>query len=182
MKILRNIKKHIGSFWLKRKKRHVKRDVIATNLKEASSVGVIFNIMEDKEEFDLIRKFLIRLNQSDHKIYTLGFFDGKTIPVFLGEEKSINLFTRQDLNGLYLPKRTFINEFIQQPYDILIDLSQEETLPLKYVSALSQAKFKVGLFKEKEASCDFMIHLNGNATTEKLINNIEHYISTIKVK
>ncbi|TSA49937.1 MAG: hypothetical protein D4R43_03060 [Sphingobacteriales bacterium] len=70
-----------------------------------------------------------------------------------------------------------VDEFIDRKFDILINVSIKENLPLEYIAALSQASYRVGLYDPNKLYCnDLMIDLKGNKTLQKYIDQVKHYL------
>jgi len=176
--ILRKSKEKIGHWLLKRKQRHVEREKAVYNLDTARRIGVIFSLEEEKA-FDLTNQFLNYLASQNIKVYALGYIPTKEIPPKLAPNSKINLFTRKDLNWYYRPTHSIVQQFIDQDFDILIDLSKQSLLPLKFVNNLSRAKFKVGKESNNGREYDMMIRISEDQGLQYLIDQIKYYLSRI---
>ena len=67
-----------------------------------------------------------------------------------------------------------IQEFADEPFDMLIDLSMEVIFPLQYVLAKSTAKFKVG--RQNDSSEDYYdLMINLDETHD--VNDLIYYIN-----
>jgi hypothetical protein len=66
-------------------------------------------------------------------------------------------------------------------FDILIDVNFEKAFPLYYISSLSKASFKVGLFDTEADSStfDLMIELKKPVRVEEYLSNVVHYLEMI---
>ena len=93
----------------------------------------------------------------------------------------LTLFILQDLNWFQKPIRPFTLDFSSRKFDILFDLSIEEYFPLKYLSGLSPATYKIGIFEEP-GDYDLMIGLQENKTMAFLVEQVKHYLSLIHSK
>ena len=90
-----------------------------------------------------------------------------------------DFFTLKEINWHYKPTSSYVANYIEQNFDILINLCTKSVLPLLYVLALSKAKFKVGVHKEKYISYyDLLVHNNDN-DLQHFIHNIEKYLVNI---
>ena len=178
MDIFRKPKEKIALWLLKRKQRNVQRDKTVHNFDTASRVGVIFSL-EEEESFDRTNQFLNYLAGQKIKVYALGYIPTRDIPPNLAPNSKINLFTRKDLNWYYLPTHNLVQQFIEQDFDILIDLSAQKWLPLKFVNNLSRAKFKVGKESNNGRDYDLMIRLTEEQSLQYLIDQIKYYLSRI---
>jgi hypothetical protein len=123
--------------------------------------------------------------------------DGKEItvwgyvPVKQMEEynyQGYNLFLKSEIDFLGRPKRSFFRSLYGQKFDMLIDISQSDTLTMAYLSLNITAKFKVGIKKENTSIYDFMLGIEsisrkdvGNSPIEKyLLEQILFYLKEIR--
>ena len=78
------------------------------------------------------------------------------------------------------PSSPVIQNFINEEYDLLIDLNIRDYFPLKYISALSKAAFKVGKFDESDtAFFDMMIDADNTKTVKYFLRQIDTYITML---
>ena len=80
----------------------------------------------------------------------------------------------------FQPNGKVLTNFIEEPYDILIDTSINAFFPFKYIVSNSQAKFKVGR-QELEYSdrFDMMIKVEEGKDLRYLLRYIDHYLNII---
>ncbi len=163
-----NIREKIGYFMLRRKLKTGKRKKEVINLEEAKKVGIVFNAT-DEIVFELIKKFSKSLVSKGIEVYSIGFVDqDKLIDHYL-YRKGFIFFTKKQINWYMKPVNEEIESFIRKEFDILIDLTLQENFPLKYIVALSKAKFKVGRLIEGDYIHDMMIDINKEIKIQKEI-------------
>lgn len=152
------------------------------NLDLAKTTGIIFNATNQASYDSAMRfaNFLIKSKEID--VTAIGFVSNKDMLAFFSNKKGFNFFSRKDLNWYGRPKDHIIDEFVEKPFDILIDLSLDEHYPVQYIVALSQAKLKVGRFIEDNTFYDIMIDTAKDNTLENLVNQVELYLSILNVK
>lgn len=77
-------------------------------------------------------------------------------------------------------KSAALKAFVLKDFDVLLSYYTEDRLPLRLVSGLSKATFKVGLIKEEEGLHDLVIT---TAIGEELIliNELEKYLRILKI-
>ena len=85
------------------------------------------------------------------------------------------------MNFFYLPVSAESDFFINNKFDILIDLNFDKVFPLKYITSLSSASFKVGLSDGEPGSSSFelMMELKEPVQVETYLNEIIHYLEMI---
>ena len=122
--------------------------------------------------------------KSKHKFITaLGYIKKKENISQKIDKTGFNYFSYSDLNWYLKPKNPIVNAFIEEEYDILIDLNVNNVYPIQYISGLSNAKLKVGNFDMKNMNYyDFMINVNDDFTVDNYIEQIKHYLNTINNK
>ena len=170
---MRNIKLNVGIRGLRRKLRHFERVRESHNFDTAKTAGILFT-PTDQTSFEQIKHFLTYLNNFKLQIYVLGYIDNKIIPESFLFWKGINLFSRKELNWSMIPKTPVVTDFIDKPFDVLLDLSLDDFFPVEYIARLSKSKFKVGRFTEKHDSYDLMFDI-------KQEHNLDAYLEFIKV-
>ena len=74
--------------------------------------------------------------------------------------KSFDFFTPKETGFLGLPKSETVESFLNEDYDILIDLSITEQIAVQYIVALSKAPMKVGWSSSQHNYYDLMIDIS----------------------
>lgn len=164
----------------------LKKDIAATqrkrllsNLASASNIGLLINAT-NPDDIETVKKYVNRLRQLKKNVKVLGFINLKELPQLNYLKPDYEFFYKKDLNWHLKPVALSTQEFINQEFDILIDLNIINALPLKYVAALSKAKFKVGKYDEKYKELyDLMIDNASNPSLEYLIKQIDIYLNML---
>ncbi|MBE9467679.1 MAG: hypothetical protein IMY72_05065 [Bacteroidetes bacterium] len=176
------IKLKIASFGLKRKLKKSFRTRQPINLKNAKTIGIVYNDNEQKSNV-IIKSFVEFLSKKNIQVYVVEFINKKIKTENYIRKNGFNYFALNDLNCFYKPKSVIVDEFIKNEFDILIDLSLNNNyFPVKFINALSKAKFKVGKFYKTPNYYDFMINIDENNNLEFFIEQIKHYLSMINNK
>jgi hypothetical protein len=143
-----------------------------SNLDEAQTVGILWDI-DQKESYDHCVK---ELNASGIVATGLCYFPTRKAQIPVG----INGFTRkQTWFWLEIPKAETVNSFMRQKFDILIDLTAQSKFPLVYVTALSEASFKIGTVRSTNNYFDWNIEFGEEVETGKLAEQILYYLKRI---
>jgi hypothetical protein len=148
VKFLNNTKAYIGQKVLERKIRDRNRTIAVCNINDAKKIGIIFNATH-LISFEIIRNFVKELSQKKISVNALGYVNSK----------GFNFFTKSNLNWFNKPVTDTVEEFINIPFDILINLCLEEYYPIHYVVALSISTFKVGKYFKEPNYLDLMIDI-----------------------
>ena len=179
MSFIINIKNKIWSYFLKKETDKIKRNRKLLNLSDAKTIGIIYQVNQE-EHYNVICSFIKELQDKNKNVRSLGYVkDYNVVPHFCFPKLSYDYFTKKEVNWYKVPSSNFVNDFVKENFDILIDLSNEDCMPIQYISAISNASFKVGLYNDKNKNIyDFMIKVDG-LTIQNLINQIKHYLSLI---
>jgi hypothetical protein len=155
---LNNTKGYIGQRILERKLRDRNRTLEVCNINDAKKIGIIFNATH-LISFEIIRNFVKELSQKKISVNALGYVHSKKLIDHYLYRKGFNFFTKSNLNWFNKPVTDTVEEFINIPFDILINLSLEKYYPIQYVVALSISSFKVGKYFKEPNYLDFMIDI-----------------------
>ena len=173
MKLFEGTKSYAGRMAIKKKVSATKRELAVCNLKDAKKVGILFNATH-MVSFEIIKDFVKQISTKENKISVLGYVHSKKLIDHYLYRKGFDFFTRNELNWFYKPTSESVQEFIKTPFDLLINLNLEEYYPIKYILAVSKARFKVGKYSEGQAFLDFMIDIEKEKETmENLKKEIE---------
>lgn len=178
--MLDGIKAGIGYRKLKKEMAGQNRKAHICNLAQATSIAVIYRA-EDEKMHQVVKNYLKYLKEEEgiRRLMAFSYFDGKDTPAYLQSILEYDYFTRKDLNWHGKPSGSSVDKFINEPYDILIDLTEEPCLPLRYVLVESKAKFKVGQHNPKnEPYFDLLIDTQMNDLA-KFIEQVTYYLAVL---
>lgn len=149
----------------------VTREKKVFNLDSATSAGILWEI-DQRESFDRIEK---ELRSSGIETTGLCYFPirNSVIP------DEIKGFTRKQTTWSEIPKIELAEDFIHQKFDILIDLTGQKHLPIIYLTALSEAAFKIGYAGNGENYFDWNIEFGEQPETSQLAEQILYYLTRI---
>lgn len=177
MKILVKFRKYVGLYSLKRKLRLLNRKRSIHNFDTAKKAGLIFTCASE-DDFESIKNFKKYLEEKNIKTSALGFINDKQIPDHLLLRTGFNFFSLKNLDWYFRPKSQFINDFTNEKFDILIDLSLKYYFPVHYIVTLSPAEYKIGRYCNTE-DYDLMIETGKNKHIPFLLDQIKHYVNMI---
>ena len=158
LKFVNNTKSYIGQKVLERKLKDRIRTINVCNINDAKKIGIIFNATH-LISFEIIRNFVKELSQKKISVTALGYVNSKRLIDHYLYRKGFSFFTKSNLNWFDKPVTDTVEEFINIPFDILINLSLEEYYPIRYVVALSISTFKVGKYFDEPNYMDLMIDI-----------------------
>lgn len=178
--MISNIRSSVGRNDLRRKSRHLNRQKAVYNFTTAETAGILFTC-NNEEDFNAVKDFKQFLENNNIRTEVLGYVHEKQVPDHYLLRTGYNFFCLKDLNWFQRPNMPFALDFSTKKFDILFDLSIEEYFPLKYLSGLSPAAYKIGICRESY-DYDLMISLKENQTLDYLVDQVRHYLSLIHSK
>lgn len=179
MELIRNIRQKIGNIILRKKNGKTKRKVSYFNIDRVKKIGIVWDATEVKD-FASLSKFYLRMNERNVELKIFGYYPGKNLPDQYTALRYLTCMRREELNFFYLPVSGEAESFINNRFDILIDMNFKNLLPLKYISSLSDAALKVGLFETGNGDIfDLMIEMKKPVDVESYLDQTLHYLEMI---
>lgn len=179
MKIIQHIRQKFARSYILEQQNLLQRVSKQVNLSTARSVALLY-YLKDEAEYKKAEAIVARINEMGIKTRVVCFTDLKITPHYFIPKITQDIITAKDVNWRNLPDKPFVEEFINTEFDILIDLSIEDYLPLYFFAALSKASLKVGKFREDHHhSYDLMIHTQENETIDSFAEQVIHYLNLI---
>lgn len=147
----------------------------AVSLDRAGSIGILFDGTEP-EVRELVQNYAEKLREEGKKVKLLAFFDNN----LKSQNFSFHFFNRKQLDFALRPKNQDAEEFSDQPFDILLNLSNHNILPLDYIAAHSKARFRVGPFTENTFCYDLMIDTSGKKDLKAFLQEVIFYLKKMR--
>jgi hypothetical protein len=169
MKWADQIKSRIGRQMLAGKSGSADRKINLCTLSEAKSIGILYNATE-YVSFEIVRDLVKQLSNSSISIKVLGYVESKKLIDHYLYRKGFDFFCKTDLNWYYKPVSSQTEQFINEPFDLLINLSLDYQFPIHYISSASKASFKTGRYSIADTSLDFMIDIEKEKETMRSLH------------
>jgi hypothetical protein len=165
-------RKRLINYFLKQQ-----RNAKIQTLSDSRSIGILWNPVDEGsiETYELVRK---TLKDKGIAVTGLGYADRKT-------EQNLSLvahsgFSNNSNVGLSgKPVSGPGEQFVNENFDILIDLSVKKVLALEYILVHSEAKFKVGWESTGTNYYDLNIDVSKQPTCRYLMEQIIFYLEKI---
>jgi len=180
MEIFKNIRLKIGDGILRNKIAKTDRKPHYSNISQVKKIGVVWDASKI-DDFSCLSRFFQKMAELKTDVRILGYFPGKSLPNQYTAVRYLSIIKSEELNFFYHPVSSETNAFITNHFDVLIDLNFKKLFPLQYISSLSHAKFKVGLFESGTMNTpfDLMMDLRSPVNTEEYLNHVLHYLEMI---
>jgi len=152
------------------------------DLEQAKSVCILYS-PENSKDAEVVTQWGAVIGEKQKQV-TIVEFQPSPQPVH-DPETNMNrhIFTIKDCNCYGKPRTQIVQSIINEPYDLLIDLTLTAVLPVKFIAGLSRATCKVGQYQEVQYPFyDLFIRVNTGTSLNEHINQINHYLSVIHGK
>ena len=180
MELFKNIRLKIGDGILRNKIAKTDRKTQYSNIRQVKNIGVVWDASKI-DDFISLSRFFQKMAELKTDVRILGYFPGKNLPNQYTAVRYLSIVKREELNIFYHPVSSETHAFITNHFDVLIDLNFKKILPLHYISSLSNARLKVGLFESETQNSpfDLMMDLKSPVNIEDYLNHVIHYLEMI---
>ena len=166
------LKTRIANRILNTKLRLVAREKKVFNLDSAQTAGILWEINQ-KESFDRLNKELVKFGI---KTTGLCYFPLRKLVI---PEDIIGFSRKQTNYWTEIPNSDLVDDFIHQKFDLMIDLTGQKYFPIAYITALSEATFKIGYAGSSQNYFDLNIDFQATPETSQLADQILYYLKRI---
>lgn len=150
----------------------------------AKSIGVMY-WCKSESDFVLVKQYMeyLRNEHGMRKVRALAFLDLKEAPNYILTGVHHDFMINRDLKWNRKPFGDIYDKFVEHPYDILVDLTDGDCLPLHFALKQSNARFKVGKADVKtEEEYDLLVDLDSSSTFDLYIKKINYVLQRINYK
>jgi hypothetical protein len=180
MEMFKDFRLNRGKAILRKKMARIKRTRFKGNINSAKSVGLVWDAT-DPEGLSALSQFYQKMVERNIDVKIMGVYPGKYLPNKLTAIRYLTCLKKEDINIFYRPVSREAESFINTRFDILIEINFRDLFPLRYISYLSLAGFKVGIFDKTNDNSPFDLMMECNESTD--INNylfqVVHYLELI---
>lgn len=180
MELFKKIRLKIGDAILKSKIAKIRRKKHFSNIKQVKNIGIVWDASKI-DDFACLSRFYQKMHENETDVKILGYFPGNNLPNQYTAVRYLSIIKQEELSIFYRPVSVETNAFVSKSFDVLIDLNFKKLLPLQYISSLSNAGLKVGLYESKtrNAPFDLMMDLKSPVNVEDYLNHVVHYLEMI---
>ncbi len=165
---------------LKKEMQSLNRQVYFQNFKTAKQVGIVF--LQNDNFNTAFNDLLTFFNINRIKVSVMTYTPVRQIPSDFLITLNRFIFCKRDLNWYYKPTPKEVRQFIDTPFDMLIDFSAHKEFPLHYIVSLSKAHMKIGRNTYPSNPYDFVVAVSENDQDAFYIEQIKHYLEHIVIK
>jgi len=182
LNFLESIKKLFRAYSLKVVMRNQHRKKTVVNLKKAGSVGILFEVPDEKA-YQAVHKYIQDLQDMKIRVKALGYVREKHLSARILTVLSFDMIYEKDLNWYGKPKSGKAGEFWSGEYDICINIASPGCFPLKYAANKTTAGLKVGPYSDDDKDYyDVLITTQDEHEQEKFLYQVHEYLSILNPK
>lgn len=176
MSLFERIKLHYFRNALSRRLREssVRRTSMA--FEEIKTVGIVYD-RDVRTDESIIRAFAKQLEREGKRVDLLVVTQEKSP----SPEAVVPHLTRSDVNWHYIPTGESALLFMNQPFDLLLNLCSSNTHTVDYLAAGSRAKFRVGTSTDRDAPYELVIDPGTGTESRQLIQLVSRYLKIMNV-
>ena len=166
--MLSAIKLKISNYLLEKDIKTQNRDSELIILSKAKKIAVLFDAVNEQsgQEVNTLLKYFLKKNID---VDVLGFVNKTKMEDFHLSTLHVNYFNLKHLNLFDIPDSQKTKRFMSKDYDILINLSFNNSFPTRYLTLKSNSKYRIGVFSKKyQFNYDLMFKLK--------VSSIEYFI------
>ena len=170
----------ISNYLLQQEIRNLNRQVSVIPFSEAKNIGILYEATHDKD-YELIKNYVKDLRSYSKDVLALGYYNRKELPETRYIKLGLDFFTLKSLNWKMKPNHPIVTNFMNREFDILICMNLDRSIPIRYVSSHTKARFKIGRYDPVCAKIfDFMIKVEDKPDLRIMIEQVNHYLKLIK--
>lgn len=178
MGLISNIKSIYANKQIKSEANNLSRQKIVCNIDDAKTIGICFPFT-DKEDFDLLKKYVLYLRDLKKKVKAIGYYTTKEEPAVQYSKVDYDFFSKTAHNWYGKPTDHIVKNFIEEEFDIMIDINPNKDAVLTYIAAMSHARFKVGRFEENDYIHDLLFESPKEKGLKFFLRQVDTYLAMI---
>ncbi len=180
MELFKSVRLQTGRSFLLKKLTKTKRNVFYLNFSKVKTIGLVWDASMP-DEFASLSRFHQTMHERSVEVKIIGYFSGKILPDKFTAVRYLTLLRNDDIDLFYKPKSDEAESFIKTRFDVLIDLNFTKIFPLRYITSLSIAAFKVGLSEgdNGESPFDLIMDIKAPVVVDNYLNQIIEYLEMI---
>lgn len=125
---------------------------VNVNDDKVESLGVILNI-DEVDDYEWFRKLAEYIKVRPNKLKIIAYTESKDTKGHTWDM----CYNNKDFGWKGVINNVELKSFIDQKFDVLISYYKKDILELKLITAVSKAKFKIGILQDDERLNDLII-------------------------
>ena len=170
----------VGNMIYMRKLRQPQKRRQVVSFEQARKIGMLYDATSDSDT-ETVKQYVKTIRGEHKEVIALGYVDGKDLSRNQFAQLGLDFFTRKNLRWNMIPDCLEVKNFINEPFDILINLNEGDCFPLNYITSMSKARFRIGRYnKNLIHNFDMMIDAGNSTSLANFIKEADRYLRIIK--
>ncbi|MDT8400889.1 MAG: hypothetical protein RQ743_04270 [Bacteroidales bacterium] len=179
MELCKGTRQLIGRIILKQRHKRIRRHKKFNNLHNAHKIGIVWD-GSNTDDFEAISAFYQDMLKINIQVDIVCYYPKTVLPDKYTAIRYLTCIKKTDLNIFFIPASDDVDEFINTPYEILIDINNNNHFPLRFISLLSRAEFKVGPeSSEYKDKLDMTINIDKKNDLVYYLQQVKYYLEMI---
>lgn len=181
MEFFGNLRLKIGRIILRKRLSKISRRGKYKNFMEVRNIGIVWDASKHNE-FQALARFHQKMMERNIEVKIIGFHKGKHLPDQYTAIRYLSCIKSSETTIFYIPSSPEIQSFTDFKFDVLIDINFDKIFSLTYITGMSKAALKVGLFDsdENSSSFDLMMEIKKPVNAEEYLKQVIQYLEMIK--
>lgn len=180
MNFFENIRLGIGTLLLRKRSSKMSPKSTYRNFVEIKNIGIVWDASK-YQEFQSLARFHQKMLERNIEVKILGYHKDKHLPDQYTAIRYLRCINSSETNIFHIPVSAEVRSFTDFKFDILVDLNFEKLFTLIYITKLSKASLKVGLFDPEESNTpfDLMLEIKKPVNVEEYLKQVIQYLEMI---
>ncbi|HUX97744.1 MAG TPA: hypothetical protein VMV47_18580 [Bacteroidales bacterium] len=150
------------------------------NFMEVRNIGIVWDASKH-QEFQSLARFHQKMLEKNIEVKIIGFHKGKHLPDQYTAIRYLRCIKSSETNIFYIPFSSEVQSFTDFKFDVLVDINFDKLFTLMYITKLSKATLKVGLFdpEENNTPFDLMMEIKKPVNVEEYLKQVIQYLEMI---
>jgi len=177
MGFIRHLRLRFHRYFLNRERQQVQRTPRSVNWEDAGYIGILFDAT-DLNKRQTVLQYSQRLKAQGRKVKLLGYFHvDQNDPNF-----TFRYFNRKQLDWALRPATPEVKAFIEEPFDLLLNIDPATRVHSEYIALLSRAALKVGPYTKNTDCYDLMIDPADSGNVKAFIQQVESLLKKTQIR
>lgn len=168
MGLIKQLRQRFHHYFLNQERQQRRRAPRSVNWEDARSIGILFEAT-DLNRRQAVLRYSEALKAQGKRVKLLGYFhNDQNDPNFIFPH-----FNRRQFDWALRPTASEVHSFIDEPFDLLLNIEPATRLHSEYIALLSRAALKVGPYTENTDCYDLMIEPADPGNIKAFVQQIE---------
>ncbi len=178
--MIESLKKYFQRKEIRKNLKILQRRLVFQSIEQAKNIGVVY-VVESEADYIRVDNWIKKLFANGKIIRVIGYHHSDNVPHYCIPKLKHEYYSKKDVNWYGKPIRVSVNDFINEPFDVLIDLTMVDNYTIKHIVSSSNASMKIGRKVDGyEDLYDLMLSLNEEHDMDDLIYFVESYTKQLK--